>query len=504
MIWVVALFWSLVHSLWQGSFLHACGWVITREVRSASRRYLLLVAAQLSLVPLFVWTFVRELGAAGAAAPPASLVLASGAPAASQELMAWTVAAWGCGLASMLARLARGVQSLAGLRRRAEPLGGAWQELAARGAARLGIRRRVALREAAGVDSPLALGWLKPVILMPLGWAAQLPPRVVEAAILHELVHIRRHDFPVNVAQHAVESLFFYHPGVWWLSRQVRQDRELCCDERVVAAHVEPLEYAGALVALEEHRRRQAQAPLSALSLAAARGSLTERVEHVLGVGAQRHPRRGVGAAVAALVLAFLVVLGACLRDTDGEPPALAQVAAPDVTAPLAAPWRPRWLPSTVARFAGAIEAAAAAHAVDPALLAVMVLVESRGSPEAVSPRGALGLMQLMPETAARIASQRGLPSPTASELTDPAYNLDFAAFYVAQQLERFADRPETERVELAALAYNGGPHLLNEHLAGRAQLWSETVRYSRLVTELWSDREADSSEAYRALAAAP
>jgi soluble lytic murein transglycosylase-like protein len=157
-------------------------------------------------------------------------------------------------------------------------------------------------------------------------------------------------------------------------------------------------------------------------------------------------------------------------------------------------------LPESVARFGAAIEFAATAHHVDPALLSVMVLVESRGNPDAVSPHGALGLMQVMPATAVLIADERGLPAPTREQLVDPVYNLDFGAYYVAQQLASFADRPEPERVKLAAMAYNGGPRALGNYLAGVAELYRETVLYSELVTRLWQDRNAEASATYQTL----
>jgi D-alanyl-D-alanine endopeptidase (penicillin-binding protein 7) len=213
---IVALFWSLVHSIWQGLALHAGAWLITARSRSAPQRYLLLCAAQLGLLVAFVSTLLRELNGASVA-PAAPWSSAHGAPAWLPGLMLASVAAWGAGLTLMAARLARAFHGVGRLRQSAAPLL-AWQPAVERAAARLGLRRAVAIVEAA-IDSPLTLGWLKPVLLLPIGWAAQLPPHVVEAAILHELVHVKRHDYLINIAQHLVEALFFFHPSVWWLSR---------------------------------------------------------------------------------------------------------------------------------------------------------------------------------------------------------------------------------------------------------------------------------------------
>jgi soluble lytic murein transglycosylase-like protein len=492
---IVALFWSLVHSIWQGLLLHAGAWFVTARLRSAPQRYVLLCTAQLGLVAAFVATLSRELGTAPVIVAPALVPPdALGAPAWLPGLMLASVAAWGVGLTLMSARLARAFHGVAQLRKSAVPLL-AWQPAVERAAARLGIRRPVVLGEAA-VDSPLTLGWLKPVLLMPLGWAAQLPPHVVEAALLHELVHVKRHDYLLNIAQHVVETLFFFHPSVWWLSRQVRMQRELSCDEAVVDSHLDPLDYASALLALELQRALSPLSPGSELGLAAVRGELGTRVQHVLSRRGVKPaaPRRGLGAAVLALALGAAAGLGACLGGADEAPSAeaFASLESPSVG--------PRWLPDSVTRFAEAIEMAATSHRVDPALVSLVVLVESRGNPNVESPGGALGLMQLMPATAARIAAERGLPAPTPAQLREPAYNLDFGAYLLAQLLAPSAGTPSPEQVRLAAIGYNGGERVLREYLAGRRVLYPETEHYSSLLSQLWAERDAESSATYRSL----
>jgi hypothetical protein len=149
------------------------------------------------------------------------------------------------------------------------------------------------------------------------------------------------------------------------------------------------------------------------------------------------------------------------------------------------------WLPDTVARWSAQLVAAGARHGVDPELLAIVTLVESGGGPRAVSPAGAVGLMQVMPATAAGIAQEIGLADHALARLYEPAYNLDLGAYYLAQQLARFgrADDPGWQRsVELAAAAYNGGPGALGRALAG-GSLPAEAVRYQRWVGGLWRER---------------
>ena len=110
-----------------------------------------------------------------------------------------------------------------------------------------GIRRRVRLLVSELVDGPLTYRLFRPVILMPVSLFSGLTPVQVEGLLLHELAHIRRHDFLVNIFQSLVEILFFYHPAVWWISGKIREEREYCCDDFVMNRQGDPMAYAEAL-----------------------------------------------------------------------------------------------------------------------------------------------------------------------------------------------------------------------------------------------------------------
>ncbi len=103
----------------------------------------------------------------------------------------------------------------------------------------------------------MVLGHIRPVVLVPLGFLAGLPPEHVEAILLHELAHIRRSDYLVNVGQRLVEGLLFYHPAVWWISHVIRAERENCCDDLVVNLRGDAHSYAVALTTLEQNRLEQ-------------------------------------------------------------------------------------------------------------------------------------------------------------------------------------------------------------------------------------------------------
>ncbi len=146
------------------------------------------------------------------------------------------------------------------------------------------------------------------------------------------------------------------------------------------------------------------------------------------------------------------------------------------------------WLPRTVQVWAPQIHQAALAHDVDAELLAILVLVESRGNPLATSSAGARGLVQLMPSTANDIARQRDLPEPSVYALYQPGLNLDFGAYYLAWLLRRYRGRDD--QVELAAAAYNGGPGRVSRWLRGRARLPGETRAYKKKVAALYRERD--------------
>jgi GWxTD domain-containing protein len=153
---------------------------------------------------------------------------------------------------------------------------------------RLGIERAVKLLNSARVSSPIVIGWMRPAILLPLGCMSGFSQTQIEAILAHELAHIRRHDFLVNLLQSIVETLFFYHPAVWWVSSQMRREREHCCDDLAVEFTGDRVAYASALSHLEQ--RRGALVPNGAV--AATGGMLKKRIERLLGINqAPQFPR---------------------------------------------------------------------------------------------------------------------------------------------------------------------------------------------------------------------
>jgi beta-lactamase regulating signal transducer with metallopeptidase domain len=237
--------------------------------------------------------------------------------------------AWLVGVSALSVRLFTGWWWIQRLRTHGvTPAGNSWQHMAARLARRLHISRTIALLESTLVEVPTVVGWIKPAVLLPASALAGLSPQQLEAILAHELAHVRRHDYVVNLLQTLVETLLFYHPAVWWLSRRIRAERENCCDDLAVSLCGDPVTYASALADLETLRGG------TSLALAASGGSLLYRVRRLLG-GPPSHAGRGPAwlAGSAAVMLILGIFLGA-----DGLGQASPQKAAPASTSAIAAP----------------------------------------------------------------------------------------------------------------------------------------------------------------------
>lgn len=218
----------------------------------------------------------------------------------------WFVSGWLIGVLALSLRLLAGWRKVQRMQRQGTtPAPAAWQECLSRLAARLRIRMPVKLVESALVEVPTVIGWLKPMILLPAAALAGLDARQLEALLAHELAHIRRHDYLVNLLQTAIETLLFYHPAVWWLSRRIREERELCCDDVAVTACGDGMVYARALATMEALR----SAP--ALTLAANGGPLLARIRRI-AAGSNPNPDR-TRAALTLSGFALVSLVACCL-----------------------------------------------------------------------------------------------------------------------------------------------------------------------------------------------
>jgi uncharacterized protein (TIGR03435 family) len=350
---VQSLGWALLHFVWQGAVLAALFLVANALTRrsQARLRYALGCMVMLLMSAVFVATIFRsELFQAPAApaqgdgdvvvsntnaAPAAGAVVTGGgtvlpgpdAPAwySAAVLPGWVVCLWLAGVSGLSMFTAGGWLRVRRLRRRGiEPAEAAWIAKLESLMLQLHVSRPVRLYGSAIAQVPTVIGWLRPCILLPVCAIMGLDEAQLQAVLAHELAHIRRYDYLVNLLQNAVETLLFYHPAVWWVSRKIREEREHCCDDAAVAVCGDVMVYAGALAQLEELR-----GSISGPALAATGGDLLARIRRIAGqeaTGRERIPGSvswtlGVGLVLGAVMFAHGSPQGTSARSA-GAPPA--------------------------------------------------------------------------------------------------------------------------------------------------------------------------------------
>lgn len=335
--WIDVAGLTLVHFVWEGALVGLLAMVSLWLLRSRSpqTRYIVACAALAAMVaaPLLTAIALQEAlvrpavqsSSAAIADPdrttftvatdPFSGVIAAATAAnvsstdyaAGTVFKAWlpiVVTLWMAGVAFLFVRLAGGWWRIRGLHRASRSAGPSrWTDAATRIATTLGLPRFVHVVDTSLVDTPTVIGWIRPVILLPIAAFAGLSPAQVDAILAHELAHVRRHDFLVNLLQTFAETILFYHPAVWWLSSRIRIEREHCCDLVALSVCGDPVGYAEALVELESWRTVQ-----SRLAVAATGGSLLTRVRRLLGAPTDEEPR-----SFGALMIAGVVALVICI-----------------------------------------------------------------------------------------------------------------------------------------------------------------------------------------------
>lgn len=317
-----ALAWTLVHSLWQGLAIGAILYAALSGLRDSRNRYAASCLGLLAAVASFGITLTKLLPArlAGAGTVPLQIsavpVSAGGLdlPLVPETLplLAWLAPVWIVGVLGYYAFST--VSWLAArqlLRRGVCQPDPRWMARLAELQVSLGVTGPVRLLESALVQTPAVLGWLRPVILFPVGLMTALPTGQIEAILLHELAHIRRHDYLVNLLQALAEGLFFYHPAVWWISSAVRTERENCCDDLVIGARGDRLEYARALATLEQSRWPVNTVP------AATGGNLMQRISRLLN---PTQKSRTLSPALPAAILALSTALTVLAWQTRPAP----------------------------------------------------------------------------------------------------------------------------------------------------------------------------------------
>ena len=321
---LTALGWTLVHFIWQGALIALALAIVLAALRgrSADARYVACCGGMAAMGLAPVVTLVALIGSSAAPAiAPAQLLSAATATATLDRLAALlpdVTLAWVVGVCLFQARMLLHWTNAQRIKHRGllaapEPCRRSMRELCVK----LGIRRPVRIFESTLARVPMLIGWLRPVILVPAGAVTGLSPQQMRAVLAHELAHVRRHDYLINLVQAVFESLLFYHPAVWWLSNRLRVEREYCCDDVAVKVGGNPLRYARALSYLDSLRGETYEP-----ALASTGGILMNRIRRLVGLQSKPVSRVGgwmVPMAAAATLLTAVSAMGLAHPAADEE-----------------------------------------------------------------------------------------------------------------------------------------------------------------------------------------
>lgn len=332
-----ALGWTVVHSLWQAMLIAIVMAFVSLGLQkhSARVRYLTANAGLFSVLAMALITFnqlysgVRETGLEEVMLIAAQTPVV--APTETSFLQKTTllfstyfnthlpliVTIWLMGVAFFALRLIGGLAYVQHLKNRhVYPLGDQWQELLEHLAQQIPVTRPVQLMESALTKVPMVVGFLKPVILLPLGTINGLTTNQVEAILAHELAHIYRNDYLLNIFQSLVEILFYFNPAVWWISANIRTERENCCDDIAVELCGNSLTYAKALVSLQEISQAS---PRLAMTFSSNKNQLLNRVKRILNQPQNKSNIMEKLTATCMLLVAILVLSISANRPFESE-----------------------------------------------------------------------------------------------------------------------------------------------------------------------------------------
>ena len=318
---------ALLHSLWQNASVGFLLWIVlvVFRHRTPNARYLASGGALALMVALPVVTalvlshppvpvassapiaVITIPSASGVVLPPEPVWVEADGWQLNwfAVLKPWMLPLWLAGVLVCSLRLVLAAMHTVALRRQCALEEGPIAAVVSKLAARMGVHRLVSIRVASTTIAPATFGFFRPVILLSSATVLGISPQQLEAVLAHELAHIRRHDYLVNVLQMLAETLFFYHPAVWWASRRMRVERELCCDDVAVQACGDVVCYAQALTSVA-----QLQIARSGMALGSGGGPLLMRIQRLLGVGSVGRPVPPLWVAVASVALIVAMYTG--------------------------------------------------------------------------------------------------------------------------------------------------------------------------------------------------
>lgn len=322
---IEAFGWTLIHSIWQGTLIALSIAIVLAFIskKKSQIRYGITLSGLILMVGWSGYTFYQALAPVENGTFEASVVMMDFADETIESVLTspatWIskmesiplfiepylpgiMMIWLMGYLFFSLRWAGSLYYLHRLKTRdVFPLEYAWQLQMKKLSKRMGLQSPISLLESSRIQTPMVIGYFKPAILLPAGLLTGISPQQLEAILAHELAHIIRKDFLVNMVLAFGETLFFYHPAYWWMSHQISIEREHCCDDVAISFCGDPFIYAKTLTNLAEMKITP---PSLSLAMTGSRGSLLERIQRIL------QPQQTVAGFPAKAFLSFLFLLG--------------------------------------------------------------------------------------------------------------------------------------------------------------------------------------------------
>jgi bla regulator protein blaR1 len=309
--------WTLVHSIWQAFVIYFIMKLVIRLIptRSSPLRYWVGVGSLVTMLVASIATFLILNGSVieqpnfqniaftfnNTESTHITASLFSQALQWIDANIIWLIRFWMLGFLIGLCRIAAGLWYIDHLRKSSHPVQEEWMQIVSDLSKSLQIRKTVAMAEAS-ISSPMVVGFIKPMILFPIGLLSGLTAEQVETILVHELAHIRRQDYAINLFQAIVETIFFFNPFVLLISSLIREERENCCDDMVIAQGVSPINYVRTLAQLEGAR----SSSTLALGLAGNQNQLLNRIKRIMENSAKNDWGKGRLVPIALLLLGFV------------------------------------------------------------------------------------------------------------------------------------------------------------------------------------------------------
>ena len=331
---VYALGWTVLHSLWQAMAI-ALVMVISFTLmpkQKANLRYAMANTALILVLLCSVVTFLLMYQSGGHSTSGDVIIFTHGSTLLEinthhhnshwsiyfidyfNEHLPMVVSIWILGIAFFTLRLLGGLAYIQHLKHNHNtPLPSFWQRRLITLSGNIHLRKTIQLVESSIIKVPMVVGYFKPMILMPIGAVNALSTEEVEAILAHELAHISRNDYLLNIFQSIIEILFYFNPAVWWISANIRTERENCCDDIAIKMCGNPLTYAKALVNLQEMYHT---APRMAMSFSGRKNQLLNRVKRILN---QPQNRSNIMEKCMATTFMLLVIIALSIRANTPE-----------------------------------------------------------------------------------------------------------------------------------------------------------------------------------------